>query len=126
MTKTIEMFDKDGNPINAKVMPDGGRLRTHMTLMDGARPDIASITRAAMADSQPSQAAMNRPGTLALSAADCEARETTRDARKAKLSDAWRNPPALDPAHIDKPAPTTPTGDAATRRDRRLEQMWRA
>jgi hypothetical protein len=124
MTKT-QMFDKDGKPIHGDILPDGGRLRTHMLMMDSAQPDIAAITRAAIADTQPPQTAMHRPGSAALTDTDRDAREKARDARKASLSDAWRNPPTLDAAQIERPAPTTPTGEAADRRDARLRDAWK-
>lgn len=144
MIKT-EMFDKDGNPINAKIMPDGGRLRTHMTLMDAAHPDIAAITRAAMtdadrdladirdimditrlADRQPTvTVARHRPGSAVLTDTDRDAREQALAARDARLVSAWKSPPAVDAAQIEKPAPTTPTGDPADRRDARLRDAWR-
>ena len=124
MTK-LQMLDKDGNPINDKIMPDGGKLRTHMTMMDSAPPDIAAITRAAIADTERPQAAMHKPGTIAISDADYDVREKARDNRKAKLSDAWRNPPVVNAAQIEKPAPTTPASDPAARRDARLRDAWK-
>lgn len=85
MTKT-QVFDRDGKPINDNTLPDGGRLRTYMTLMDAAQIDIAAITRSALADAdrdladimdimdittladrQPTaMVTRNRPGTIAL------------------------------------------------------------
>ena len=125
MTKTIEMLDRDGKPIEGNILPDGGRLRTHMLMMDGAQPDFAAITRAAIADSHAPQSAMHRPGSAVLTDADRAIREQSLDARDKRLVDAWKNPPAFNAAQIAKPAPTTPTGDAADRRDARLRDAWK-
>jgi hypothetical protein len=122
---TAQMFDKDGNPISAKVMPDGGVLRVHALLMDRANPDIAAITRAAMTDSQPSQAAIHKPSAAVLTLADRTTREQALGARNKRLVDAWKNPPAISAAQIEKPAPTAPTGDAVDRRDARLRDAWK-
>lgn len=120
-----EMFDKDGRRINAQVMPDGGKLRTHMTIMDAAGPDIAAITRAAVADAERPQAAMHRPGSLALTDADRDAREMARDDRKAKLSDAWKAPAAVNAAKIEKPSPTSDADARYAQRIAKLEGRWR-
>ena len=66
----IELYDKHGNKLASGPLRDGEVLRVPQMLMDGAPPDIASITRAAIADSQPSQAAMHRPGSAVLTDTD--------------------------------------------------------
>lgn len=120
----IELYDRHGNKLASGPLRDGEVLRVPYLLMDGAPPDIAAITRAALSDSQAQPTGMHRPGAAVLTDADRDARESARDQRKAKLSDAWRNPSPVA-AHIEKHAPTTPTGDAAARRDARLRDAWR-
>ena len=127
------IYDKHGNKLEDEtIVPDGGRvvvkhgdsIRVPVLLMDAA-PDVAAITRKALADAERSQAAMHRPGSVALTDADRDAREKALAARDARLVGAWKNPPTLDTAGTAKPAPTTPSGDAADRRDARLRDAWR-
>lgn len=121
----IELFDDKGRKLaSGTIVPDGGKIRVPAHMMDGA-PDIAAITRAAVADAERPQAAMHRPGSLALTDADRAAREKALSSRDAKLVSAWKNPPALDASQIQKPALTTPAGDPAARRDARLRDAWK-
>jgi hypothetical protein len=124
---TIELFDETGKKLaSGYVVPDGGKIRVPHLMMDGAPPDIEAITKAALADAQKPQALRHSPGQVApLTDADRATREKALDARDKRLVDAWKSPPAVDAAQIEKPAPTTPTGSAADRRDARLEQAWR-
>jgi hypothetical protein len=127
MTKPkAEMYDRNGNLIDNQIVPDGGRLRVPQMMMDAATIDIAEITRRAMANQQPP---LHAPGfvPVSLTDAEIEARELARDQRKSKLSDAWRNPPAID-ASLAKKDEATPATDSEARyaaRDKRLENAWR-
>jgi hypothetical protein len=127
---TIEWIDRDGKKLaRGQVVQDGQRLKVPMTMMDGAPPDIAGITRAAMVDAP--QAAMHRPGSLVLSDADRAARDKALDARDKRLVDAWKHPPAPQAAVADATQRTTPAGDVAQvnsawqRAQARKAQAWR-
>ena len=121
----IELYDDKGRKLaSGTIVPDGGKLKVSTLMMDAA-PDITAITRAALADAERPQAAFHKPSSAVLTDADLDARERQRADRKAKLSDAWRDPSAVNALQSEKPAPTTPTGDAADRRDARLRDAWR-
>jgi hypothetical protein len=124
--RKAEMYDKDGNLIDNQIVPDGGRLRVPQMMMDAATIDIAEITRRAMADQQQP---LHAPGfvPVSLTDAEIESKEMKRDARKAALSNAWKNPPAIDPtlAKKDEAAPATDSEARYLARDRRLENAWR-
>lgn len=121
----IELYDEKGRKLaSGTIVPDGGKVRVPAHMMDGA-PDIAAITRAAVADAVRPQAAMHRPGSVALTDADRATREKVLDARDKRLVDAWKAPAAADASQIQKPAPTTPASDPAARRDARLRDAWR-
>jgi hypothetical protein len=123
----IELFDERGRKLASGFqVPVGGRIKVPLNMMDGASPDIAALTRQVVTDSQlPQAAALNRPGSIALADADRAAREKALDVRDKRLVDAWKSPPAIQAAQIEKPALTTPAGDAADRRDARLRDAWR-
>jgi hypothetical protein len=149
MTKH-ETFDKDGKPINDTIIPDGGIVRVPVTLMDAstmrklaASANLTDSQKGAFADAlnagqsvadalqlakgiQTLPPVMHAPGQVVLSDADRDARQKLYDERKAKLSEQWRDPPAVDTSQ--KPAPTMPTNDAEVAyaaRINRLENAWR-
>jgi hypothetical protein len=134
----IELYDKDGKLLGAGakvVVPDGGKLKVPMIMADNGGPDIAALTRQAMADAPvPIALTGHRSGfATVLSDADRDAREKALAARSDRLQDAWKQPPATDPALTNKPFVTKPTGDATAIRDqalanrnRRLAEAWRS
>jgi hypothetical protein len=78
-----EIYDARGNRIPGDIVPDGGRVRVSMLLMDGM-PDIAEITRRALADaSDADDGIMHKPGPIRskLSDAIAATQEILRDAR---------------------------------------------
>ena len=109
IAQKTEMFDEFGNPINATMVPDGGRTRTSFWMMDAAP--------------------LHQPGSMPQTEATATARQIAYNERKAALSAAWANPPALEADA--KPAPSAPVTDAAATADARyaarcaqLERAW--
>src|SRR3977135_524478 len=89
-------YDREG------VLKDGETLRVPVMMMDGM-PDIAAITRKALADAyQPSASGvLHKPGTLVVDGIqaqiDATERQVRRDLRLDAQQDAWKGAP--DPAH---------------------------
>jgi hypothetical protein len=117
MTKS-KVYDADGNLLpEGSIVPDGGRTVTQVTLMDSA---------AALADG-----ARHSPGGLAIGDTDLDAKAAALDARDARLSSAWKNPPSVETKAPVKDAtiPVQPTADAIeamhSRRHQRLEASWK-
>jgi hypothetical protein len=79
--------------------------------------------------------ALHRPGAIALNDTERDRREAMLAARDAKLQDAWKNPPPVEPAFTQNdaalPVAVRP-GDrealerAYERRDAKLRDAWRA
>jgi hypothetical protein len=103
--------DDDPDPI----LRDGQRMRTGgVVLMDAARKALAD-------DAAKKAAAMHRPGSIAMTDADRQARTTMLQNADKKLSERWKNPPALETAR--------PVKDLAARyqaADKRLTERWRS
>ncbi|MGY4433700.1 hypothetical protein ACVWWO_006177 [Bradyrhizobium sp. F1.13.1] len=109
-----EAFDKDGNPITDRIVPNGGRIRVAAMLMDAAPP---------------SPQAKHRPGFVALSDEHAEGRETALADRDRRLSEAWKQPAPIPAPPAAKIAPTTPAAGADAghaARIHRLENAWRS
>lgn len=116
-----QMFDANGYPIEAKVLPDGGRLVIPKMLTDAApRTPALAVT----------DNAQHRPGAVAVSDQERARRASLVKDANAKLSDRWRNPPspATDATRVATPPQPVAAKDkdamyAAA--DRRLEQRWK-
>lgn len=93
-----------------------------MSMMDSMDP----LQRAILQDSMTPNSPMHRPGQVPMADSEAMRRETMVANSNARLSDAWKNPPALEPV---KPAITPgaiDTRDAALiRRDNALTNAWR-
>jgi hypothetical protein len=126
MKPKAEMYDAAGILITADVMPDGGSLKVKMTLMDGA-PDIAALTRAAMADAD--AGVRHKPGTLVADGIQAELsateREVRRDLRLDKLGDAWRTPPAQQVVADSTVPPQNDLEAFHDKRNARLTNAWK-
>lgn len=73
-----ELYDEKGRKLaSGTIVPDGGRIKVPLVMIDAAPPDIAAVTRAAMVDADRPQAAMHRPGFASVSMADRAIREQT-------------------------------------------------
>ena len=111
------------------LLKDGETLRVPVMMMDGM-PDIAAITRKALADAyQPSASGMlHKPGSLIADGVQAQIaateREVRRDLRLGKLTDAWRNPPAAE-VKKDTAAPTTDLDAFHERRNARIADAWK-
>jgi hypothetical protein len=116
-------YDRDG------VLKDGETLRVPVMMMDG-NPDIAAITRKALADAyQPSASGvLHKPGTLVADGIqaqiDATERQVRRDLRLDQLTDAWRNPPSAE-VKKDTAAPTTDLDAFHERRNARIADAWK-
>jgi hypothetical protein len=125
----IELYDENGRKLaSGTIVPDGGKIKVPMTMMDGALDGIAEITRRAMADTndQPQAALLHRPGSASVCDASRAAREQAIADREQLLVDAWKQPPALQASQSDPAQPTTPltAATAADQRDARLRSAW--
>lgn len=109
-----EAFDKYGNPITDRVVPNGGRVRVAAMLMDAAPS---------------SPQAMHRPGFVQLSDEHAEARERALADRDRRLSEAWRQPAPIQAPPAAQIAPTTPAAGADAvyaARLHRVQNAWRS
>lgn len=103
------------------ILKDGESLRFPMTMMDSMDP----LQRAMLQDSLTPSAPLHAPGQVRIADSEIERRETLVANDKARLSDAWKNPPAVEPV---KPAITSgaiDARDALIRRDHALTNAWR-
>jgi hypothetical protein len=126
MTKHTDVYDAEGKPITGTIIPDGGRVSIRMTMMDGA-PDIAALTRAAMADAD--AGVRHKPGTIVADGIQGQLaaveRQVKRDLRLDKLSDAWRNPSAQQVVADSKAAPEIDLEAFHDKRNARLADAWK-
>jgi hypothetical protein len=126
-TKTMtkpQMFDANGNPIEGQILPDGGRVVVPRTIMDAAPPKAPAAL--AVTDG-----AQHRPGPVAVTDEERARRAASVKDASAKLSDRWKNPPALATDATKAATPHQPVAakdrDAMyAAADRRLEQRWRS
>jgi hypothetical protein len=126
MTHKAEVLDRFGNPITEdRPLRDGERVRVPVVLMDSASPDIAEITRRALADA--GDGPLHRPGPARIADAANVTREVLYGDRCDRLSDAWRTPPVQDaPAAITPASATAADVDAVwALRNKRLEDAWK-
>jgi hypothetical protein len=110
-----------------EVLKDKEVYRAPLLLMDGM-PDIAAITRKALADAyQPSApGALHKPGTLAADGIQAQLaateRQVRRDLRLDAQQDAWKGAP--DPAHSpDIKSPQTLANKSAPGQEIDLEDF---
>jgi hypothetical protein len=140
-TKDYEVIDSNGKRVRRDgILQDGDVMVTRMTMMDGS-PHLSFGAAAALAEAvkrnerfDASHGVGHKPGYSTQDAGP--AGFTAREARDAKMRDAWKNPPALvveDKAA--KPAtvvpPTAPKEQLAAARDavvaardKRTEAAW--
>jgi hypothetical protein len=104
------------------IVKDGESLRFPMSMMDSMDP----LQRAILQDSMTPSAPLHAPGQVRIADSEIERRETLVANDKARLSDAWKNPPVIEPV---KPAITPGAIDAREsaydRRDSALTNAWR-
>jgi hypothetical protein len=122
MRDQIEMYDAHGRRIHDTVLREDGRVRVPMMLTDSATVNVADIMRKALADTAPQ--ALHKPGSLAITDADREAREKILDARDQRLTSAWKHPAAAE-VKKDAAAPLADVDAAAARRDQRVRDAWK-
>lgn len=126
MKPKAEMYDAEGKLITGDVLPDGGRVSVKVMMMDGA-PDVATITRAAMADA--SVGGGHKPGTIVADGVQAQIaateREVRRDLRLEKLSDAWRNPPVQQVMADNTVQPQIDLEAFHDKRNARLADAWK-
>ncbi|WP_050627367.1 hypothetical protein [Bradyrhizobium viridifuturi] len=130
----IDVIDKRGVRVRRHgILQDGDRTTIRMTLMDNGDPALMAAIAEAQAARRIEQFdalhAGHRPSVAVMTDAATAERERLRDARNAKLSNAWRNPPPVvdqvTPHHAP-PTKTTLTHDELiAARDRRLEAAWK-
>jgi hypothetical protein len=138
-----EILDKYGKRVTRPngVLQDGDTYRVPMRMMDAVDPGLAAA--AALADAvrrneqfDASHAAGHKPGYSTQDAGD--AGVTAREARDAKMLDAWKNPPSVTTG--DAPVneqiavivgPTAPVEQlqaardkVIAQRDKQLEAAW--
>lgn len=111
MTKLNELEDHD------RVLKDGESIRIPMFMMD-------SLSRVVGGDT-PSVAG-HRPGSLPMTDAERISREELYAQRDKRISDAWRDPPALEPSQAKTAIVPAASADIYERRDARLRDAWRS
>ncbi|WP_029582952.1 hypothetical protein [Bradyrhizobium sp. URHD0069] len=125
MTRKAKTYDANGNLIDSEIVPDGGVVRVRMTMMDHQMLPY-HVQRILDENTVADTCILHKPGFLPVNAAARrDALEKKLDARDAKLSEAWRDPPKLDQTH-EKPTPTPALDREAVyqRRDQRLRRAW--
>ncbi len=104
------------------LLKDGESLRFPMTMMDSLDP----LQRAMLQDSATPNSPMHRPGQVPMADSEAIRRQTMVERHNARLEDAYKNLPAVEPV---KPAITPGAIDARDtaydRRDNALTNAWR-
>jgi hypothetical protein len=102
-----------------KIARDGEIIRVSMFAMDSTQRQVAACFPLA-------DGVKHQPGYAQLSDAELDARQAMYDRADQKLSERWKNPPALAGVTASKPA--TPPGDQPTAYDaydRRITERWK-
>lgn len=81
------VFDENGNEVHDRIVPSRGIVKIPLVLMDGKTVE---------GHPAPFQRADRRPQFVTLDDAECERREKQYAAYDARISAAWKNPPASD------------------------------
>lgn len=132
MTKSNETTDDE-------VIKDGQTVRVPLFMMDNADARLRAegteqlLKSGTLTDEQraafarmPSSRVLHAPGSLPMSDADRASREKLYEARDKRLTDAWKNPPSLDPGQTVRTITPAASADRYAARDARLEQAWRS
>lgn len=114
MTKSSETTDDE-------VIKDGQTVTVRMNLMDSA---LDTVQRAIIAAQQSNT--LHAPGSLATTDAERDRRAKLYEDRDKRLTDAWKNPPSLDPGQTVRTITPASSADRYAARDARLEQAWRS
>lgn len=138
----IEVTDKAGRRVTRAdgVLQDGDRIVVPMPMMDSANPALAEAMARAEAAKRVEQFDASRgvghkPGYSTQDAGD--AGFTAREARDARVRDAWKNPPSVTTNNATAIEQVAVVGSAATNeqlfaardqaiaaRDKRTEAAW--
>ena len=119
-----QIIDKNGNVVDGTTIPDGGRMRVHMLLMDSRKPPAAVHTVI-------KDMAGHRPGSLPLTDADRTRRVTMYRTRDVALSARWKAaaPSPLETVQLEQvrraAPPASDLAAAYARRDKALSERWR-
>lgn len=127
--RTGDLYDASGRFLRTLtdgeenyIMKDGESLRFPMTMMDSMDP----LQRAMLQDSATPIATLHRPGYVPMADSEAMRRDAMFTKSNARLSDAWKNPPAVE---LTKPAIISDAFDARDaaliRRDHALTNAWR-
>lgn len=149
-----EVIDRNGKRVTRPdgVLQDGDRIRVRMSMMDSQNPALmaaaalaGSIRRAEQFDvlhrpgivGSSSGVYVSRDSARATDAGAYEAGDKAREARDAKMRDAWKNPPSVtkgDAMAIEQVAVVGPSApkeqlfaardQAIANRNKRLEAAW--
>jgi hypothetical protein len=137
-TKDHDVIDKDGKRVRRNgMLEDGDRIRVPMTLMDAQNPALVAAAALAGSVRRAEQFDMRlHPQTPRYGTTDA-ASHTAREARDARVRDAWKNPPSVtknDASALEQVAVVGPNASdaqlfaardqAIANRDRRLETAW--
>ena len=119
-----QIVDKHGNPVIGSVIPDGGRMRVTMLLMDSRKPPAAVHTVI-------KDMAGHRPGSLPLTDADRTRRVTMYRTRDVALSARWKAaaPSPLETVQLEQVRRAAPPASDLTaaygERDKKLSERWK-
>lgn len=149
-----EVIDRNGKRVTRPngILQDGDRLTVKLTMMDAQNPMLAQAAAAAEAIRRAELFdVLHRPGIVgsssgvyvsrdsarATNAGAYEAGDKARQARDAKMRDAWKNPPSVqnnDATALEQVAIVGPSApkeqlfaardQAIANRNKRLEAAW--
>jgi hypothetical protein len=135
MTEVIDKYGKRARRPNG-VLQDGDRLTVKMTMMDAANPALAHAAAAAEAIKRAEAFdAGHHPQASRYGTRDA-ASENAREARDARMRDAWKQPTSIAAtatetvAVVGSNAPDAQLfaarDQAIANRDKRLERAWQS
>lgn len=114
----IKFYERDEEGRDRK-LKDGDVVTIPMMMMDGRTVD-------GVIDAPTNATQRSAPGSLAMTDAERDRRAKLYEDRDSRVCDAWKNPPALDPAQSVRTSTPAPSADRYAARDARLEHAWRS
>lgn len=135
-TKDVEVIDKHGKRVRRDgILQDGDMLSTRMTMMDTTPVGLSAAAALAGAVKRVEQFDMKQHPQAQRYGTRDAASESAREARDAKVRDAWKQPTTTDATATEKvavvgaPAPVeqlnAARAAAVAARDKRTSEAWR-
>lgn len=133
MTLIKRKRDEDDDD-DRRIVPDGGRVRVPVTLMDGDQRERAAFVDAVIhRELDQPDLSMHRPGFRYADADSAAVADAAWHERNRRLSDAWKQPPAkVEQPKDDRLPDDHPLADARAaadaawhERNERVSNAWR-